>query len=171
MSNFLFLTSKKRKFLLSLFLVLLPAYIAVAEDVLRLHLTDGSTMTFVLSDIPEITITVDSMEVTLATTTVTFAHNDLCYLDYGNDGKGSVGIGGLTTDSEATPNVYFSNERLRVTGLKSGCSVYLYNTSGQIVDTSKADTNGCVDFSLNRISKGVYIFSDGNKINMKFAKH
>lgn len=149
---------------------LLPVCAANAEDVLRLHLTDGQSATFALSDEPRLSMSADSMVVTLSTATFCYAHCDVRYLDYEYDHDEAVGIDAAVAD-EAEVRVRISNGSLRVSGLAAGGALQLFGMGGQLVRSLRTGNDGAVEVSLDGLPQGTYILSDGGKVNVKFQKH
>lgn len=58
---------------------------------------------------------------------------------------------------------------VRVYGVPKGTDVKLYNASGQLLSTVKADGTSAVHFSLSNKPSGVYIVSFGDE-SLKFMK-
>lgn len=159
-----------RKLLPLLLFGLLSVGTAVAEDVLRLHLTDGQTVTFALSDEPQLSMSADSMSVTLSAITFRYAHQDVRYLDYDYDRDNAVGIGAATAD-EAGVQAQFANGSLRVSGLSAGSLLRLFGMGGQLVRSLRAGSDGTAEVSLEGLPRGTYLLGDGRKVNVKFQKH
>ena len=157
-----------KKFILSIVgLFFIGAATVMAQNVLVIHLTNGSEERLTLLDEePIITFKEEKILISKRTSPleVELSMAAVNYFNYeGNSG---------TTRIEETVNpggVNFTGDQLSINGLPAGSDVYIYGVGGQLFMETKADDEGNAVIDLTSLNTGVYIVK-ANNISTKITK-
>lgn len=66
--------------------------------------------------------------------------------------------------------MHISNNGISLAGLLVGTKVTMLNVNGMLVNSSVADTNGCISIDLSHLGSGVYIIKVENNKSYKLLK-
>lgn len=146
-----------RKFLFLLLLVI-GAHHASAEgyNCLRVSLSDGSTVTIVMSDDLKVSFTDENLVAAGRFADVQIAKNDIDTFEHIYDASSSISdatVGG-TTMSRQGNSLNFSN-------LPSNTTLHVFDTAGREVMTENA--GGDFELSLDGLTPGIYIVVVNNQ--------
>lgn len=154
-----------KKFILSIVsLFLLGAATALASNVLVIHLTDGTTYSYILIDEePVISFQGEQIVVTASSRTLQFNMQAVTYFNYETTDATDI-------DEGISPNgMQMNGDRLVFNGLPAGCPIYIYGVGGQLYLKMEADADGNAIVDLSSLNTGVYIVK-ANEISTKITK-
>lgn len=147
-----------KNFILFLLCCLVAPLAAHADDnTLVLHFTDGTEMRYILNDdTPVMTFEGDSIVVTTQTvgTTGRYDLTDVDYFKY--EVYDANAIVNVNTGADGN-GLSVKGNRVDISGLPAGSSVFIYDTVGKLYSSLKADAQGRCSLSLDNLARGVYI--------------
>lgn len=157
-----------KKFILSIVgLFLFGAATVMAQNVLVIHLKDGSDRRYILLDEePVITFTSDKIVITSErnSTELGLAMADVSYFNY-DGGNGTTRI----EETVVPGGMNLTGDQLALSGLPAGSDIYIYGVGGQLFMETKADDEGNAVIDLTSLNTGVYIVK-ANNISTKITK-
>ena len=139
----------------------------LADDVattLTVHITDGSQVTFLLSERPKVSFSDGCLIITSSEANSTYFLSDVSKFTFGEIETNS-GIGHVQNDETS---LSLEGGAIVVTGLKEGSTAKVYTIGGITIHSEKVD-GGTWTYSLSSLSSGVYIISINGK-TFKIAK-
>lgn len=156
-----------KKFILSIVgLFLFGAATVMAQNVLVIHLTNGSEERLVLLD-EEPVITFSGEKILISknssSTELELSMAAVNYFNY--EGNGATRIEGTITPD----GMSFTGDHISFSGLPAGSDVFIYGVGGQLFKATKADEEGNAFIDLTSMSTGVYIVK-ANNISTKITK-
>lgn len=153
----------KRKLLLAMFIGAF-ATMAKAEDrVLKVLQTDGQVTTISLNDEPRTTYADGNLVITTSQTTITYPLEKVRRYTYESLATG------ISTKPSLKTEMSQNGEALTFTGLKSGETIMLYNTAGQILRRINSEKEGATTVSVADLPAGVYVVKL-NDVTYKITK-
>jgi hypothetical protein len=154
-----------KKFILSIVsLFLLGTATAIASNVLVIHLTDGTSYSYILlEEKPVINFQGDRILVTTSTTEHSFYMEAVTYFNYVT--QDATGI----EEEISQEGMQMNGDRIVFNGLPAGCPIYIYGVGGQLYLKMTADADGSAVVDLTSLNKGVYIVK-ANEISTKITK-
>lgn len=152
-----------KKFILIL-IAFSAAFISAKADsqALNLQMKDGTVHSFLLSEMPVITMENNQLIVTSSNTTAVY---DLYSVSMYAYGEPSSGINQTTIESKFTrlgDNIIFN-------GIDNAEKVRIYSVNGTIINANKEASGNNVIVSLSEIPAGIYIVK-ANNITVKITK-
>lgn len=127
---------------------------------------DGTAVEYALSDNPRVSFSGDNVVVTTTSTEATYyAMAKKFTVKYGKSGS-VTSIDGISTDGNAVSQ---DGSTIRLSGLPAGSGVYLYDVSGKVHKSLKADADGRCELSLADVARGVYIVK-AYRVSAKITK-
>ncbi|MBQ6693431.1 MAG: T9SS type A sorting domain-containing protein [Bacteroidaceae bacterium] len=146
-----------------LFFSVLPC---VAEDknTLVIHLTDGTSVSFLLAERPRVTFAGDSLRIVSSVAEAALLRSEVRRFEFVADAASSV-VDVPTASGECV----ISKNLLSVSGLNAGATVRLYSLDGRLVCTVCASAEGIATLSTDGLSAGVYVINF-NSTTLKFLK-
>jgi len=157
-----------KKFILSIVgLFLFGAATVMAQNVLVIHLTNGSEERLILLDEePVITFSGDKIMISKksSSTELELSMAAVNYFNY-EGGSGTTSIEGTTTPD----GMIFTGDHISFSGLPAGSDVFIYGVGGQLFMSTKADDEGNAYIDLTSLNTGVYIVK-ANNITTKITK-
>jgi hypothetical protein len=143
--------------------MLASAGVAMAQNVLTVHLGNNEAVEFALSDEPNVTATGDSVVIKSRSVEVAYAMADIAYLDYSNSTTG------LNTTKSGESDIQRIGNTLIMHGQNAGEAVNVYTIDGKLVNSVKVDAQGKAVVSLETLAAGVYVVKANGK-STKIAK-
>ena len=119
---------------------------------------DGTKSSFLLSAVPKITHTADSLKVE-GDANASFPLSDVDFFKFTESDLTSV----PTLKGDELRVVYLDNQHVRVEGLAAGSQLSLCSVSGAVLSQKQASADGFAEFSLPQ-AKGVYILKTDKQI-------
>ena len=153
---------------LLLLLLLGMALPVLADDVattLTVHITDGSQVTFLLSERPKVSFSDGCLLITSSEADATYPLSDVLMFTFEETESEATGLSLLPADETS---LALEGGAIVVTGLKEGSTAKVYTIGGIMVNSEKVD-GGTWTYSLSSLSSGVYIISINGK-TFKIAK-
>ncbi|MBR7167121.1 MAG: T9SS type A sorting domain-containing protein [Bacteroidaceae bacterium] len=147
--------------LMSLFV--LPC-VAADKNTLVVHLTDGTSVGFLLAERPRVTFAGDSLRIVSSVAEAAVLRSEVRRFEFVADAASSV-FDVPTVSSECV----ISENQLSVSGLSSGATVRLYSLDGHLLRTAGASDAGVASLSTDGLSAGVYVINF-NSTTLKFLK-
>lgn len=139
-----------KKLVFSLLMLIFSVVSANAEStVLNLEMKDGTTHSFLLSDMPTITMADDKLTVTTKSATVSYALYDVKQYKFGVP----TGISPVTKDKQYS----LSGEELIFNDVKSVNGIAAFSVGGERVNVDAVVQNGKAVISLSALPSGIYI--------------
>lgn len=138
------------------------AYVTVNADnvtTLVLELNDGTSNSFIFSEMPIITMPEDNVKVISNSFSIEVIRNDVKRF-YFTDKE--TAINSPEAENSIMVNCMDKNN-IYISGLKNGQNVNIYTIGGILAGTSKASLNGDAIVTLNGRQNDVYIIKCGNK--------
>lgn len=136
-----------------------------AAEYLEVSFRDGTTVSFDLNDRPVVSLGESLMTIKSGTVEV----------EYKSDTVRTFAIREGSGVSEAVRQgeirlIYRERDRVSVTGLDCGVTVFLYSTNGRMEASAVADEAGDISFNLESYPKGAYIISTNNGQSFKIIR-
>jgi hypothetical protein len=151
-----------KKLVFSLLMLIFSVVSANAEStVLNLEMKDGTTHSFLLSDMPTITMADDKLTVTTKSATVSYALYDVKQYKFGVP----TGISPVTKDKQYS----LSGEELIFNDVKSVNGIAAFSVGGERVNVDAVVQNGKAVISLSALPSGIYIIKV-NGITVKIQR-
>ncbi|MBQ6693590.1 MAG: T9SS type A sorting domain-containing protein [Bacteroidaceae bacterium] len=147
--------------LMSLFV--LPC-VAADKNTLVVHLTDGTSVGFLLAERPRVTFAGDSLRIVSSVAEAVLLRSEVRRFEFVADAASSV-VDVPTASGECV----ISENQLSVSGLSSGATVRLYSLDGRLLRTVCASDAGVAYLSTDGLSTGVYVINF-NSTTLKFLK-
>lgn len=133
---------------------------AEEENILTLVFGDGTRLSYVLADRPKVTFDDTRLYVNASAVADDY---DLSTVHKFLFGKGEPTSIAAVSAGESRLT-YVDGEHARLSGLKSGSKVSLFDASGSCLGVVRADAEGTADVSLAGCKSGVYVVSvDGGR--------
>lgn len=133
---------------------------AEEQNILTLVFGDGTRLSYVLADRPKVTFDDSHLYVNAAAVADDY---DLSAVRKFLFGKGEPTSIAAVSAGESRLT-YVDGEHARLSGLKSGSNVSLFDASGACLGVVRADTEGCAEVSLAGRKSGVYVVAvDGGR--------
>lgn len=126
---------------------------------LVMELNDGTLNSFIFSEMPIITMPENDVAVKSESITVEVVRNDVKKFFFS---ELETAIRSPKINNDIVFNCQDKNN-IRVSGLKDGQIVYVYNIYGVMIDSSNASSTGEVTVSLNSDKSGTYILKCGDR--------
>ena len=147
--------------LMSLFVLL-----CVAEDknTLVVHLTDGTSVGFLLAERPRVTFAGDSLRIVSSVAEAVVLRSEVRRFEFVADAASSV-VDVPTASGECV----ITENLLSVSGLDAGEAVRLYSLDGRLLRTAGASAAGVAYLSTDGLSAGVYVINF-KSTTLKFLK-
>ncbi len=144
-----------RKTVTYLFLLglLFPVSLWAENNALLVWTKSGEKVSYLLSDRPVVSYSGDDLLLTTTEVSVAYPLGDLHKFTF--DESSTTGIGDAIED--VSSSMEYRDNTLFFTSLNSGSMVWIYSTSGHLMDSGKADANGALTFSVSTYEKGMYI--------------
>lgn len=133
-----------------------------AEQVtsLVLELADGTRSTFLFSETPVITIPDDNVNISCATSNISYNRQNIKKMYFEQT---ETAIKNIKIDESNVTFCFQDREHIKVSGLASGESVCVYNLSGLLLSSHKASSSGNATIPLTENKERMYIIKCGNK--------
>ena len=141
---------KRLIFLSGILLLSLPL---LAQNTLTIHQKDGQQFSFGFSEKPVITYTENEMVLTTTRTTVKYPLSSIAKLTFPDTGTGVEETAADTDEAKISLDSY----TVRISGAKSGQTVFVTDASGKTLSTYETDQDGSVTFSIADLPQGIYI--------------
>lgn len=135
-----------------LFLSVITLHIS-AQNTLTIHQSDGSQICFGFSEKPVIKYTETDM---ILTTTCVVVEYPLSSISKFTFTEKETSVSSIINDT-AIPAVILNDNIVCISGAKSSQLVSLIGIDGRVISTHKTDVNGLLYFSIEPLSKGIYI--------------
>lgn len=147
-------------------LLFFSALPCVAEDknTLVVHLTDGTSVGFLLAERPRVTFAGDSLRIVSSVAEAVILRSEVRRFEFVADAASSV-VDVPTASGECV----ISENQLYVSGLDAGEAVRLYSLDGRLLRTAGASDAGVAYLSTDGLSAGVYVINF-NSTTLKFLK-
>ncbi len=128
---------------------------AADEDVpcLKITETDGTIVTFALSEPPVITYANDIMTVSGVALTINVPLSEVVDLEFEN--TVANGIAKTVLGDGSAADASFIGGKAYISGLAAGAQVYVYTVDGQLVSSISASQEGSVCVDLGGLKSGV----------------
>jgi len=140
---------------------------ATAVDEFVCTLKSGATVTWQLSEQPEVEMVQGQFAITAAKTTVFYNAEDVLRFAIN---KSETAIKGIDSEESASATILQASAgRLVISGCKAGEELAVYSIDGRQVLTGKSDSTGTLTLSTDALPTGVYIMKS-QSVNLKFAK-
>ena len=146
-----------------LFFSALPC-VAENKNTLVVHLTDGTSVSFLLAERPSVTFAGDSLRIVSSVAEAALLRCEVCRFEFVADAASSV-VDVPTASGECV----ISENLLSVSGLNAGATVRLYSLDGRLLRTAGASAAGVASLSTDGLSAGVYVINF-NSTTLKFLK-
>lgn len=146
-------------------LVMLSPLATEAANYLTVTDTNGSKVSFALTQKPTVSFTASSLRLVAGDQTIDYPLTQYRSFTL-TDSNETTGIGTVRT-AEGTP-VFTLGETLQASGLEPNSTVAVYSIGGQQVRQAKAGADGAVSIPLNGL-KGVMVVKTSTK-SFKFIK-
>ena len=127
------------------------AYVTIQKN-------DGTKSSFLLSAVPKITHTADSLKVE-GDANASFLLSDVDFFNFTESDLTSV----PTLKGDELRVVYLDNQHVRIEGFASDTPLLLCSVSGAVLSQKNASAGGFAEFSLPQ-TKGVYILKTAKQI-------
>ena len=142
-----------RKLLLSV-LTLLCCIIAKAEDKsLIITFSDNTTQTFVLSTLPQITMSNNKMTISAGTTTAEYDLYKIKTFTF----SGTTGIGNIENNSA----IKAEGDRIIIEG--TNANVRIFSVDGKSATLKTTNTSNSTVIDISSLKRGVYIIKANDK--------
>ena len=139
--------------------------VASGSSALTIHVTDGSKVTFLLSERPAVTFSDGYLLITSDDADASYPLSDVIKFTFGDIDDEDTGIDSLPVD-ETTFG--YDGGAIVVTGLNSGSTAKVYTIGGMMVH-SESISDGSWTYSLSSLSSGIYIININGK-SFKISK-
>ena len=153
----------KRKLLLAMLIGAFATMAKADNRVLKVLQTDGQVTTINLNDEPRTTYADGNLVITTSKTTITYPLEKVRRYTYET----------LTTGISMKPSLKTemsqNGETLTFRGLKSGETIMLYNTAGQVLRRINSEKGGETTVSVANMPAGVYLVKV-NDVTYKITK-
>lgn len=146
-------------------LVMLSPLATEAANYLTVTDTNGSKVSFALTQKPTVSFTASSLRLVAGDQTIDYPLTQYRSFTL-TDSNETTGIGTVRT-ADGTP-VFTLGETLQASGLEPNSTVAVYSIGGQVVRQARANASGLVTMPLNGL-KGMLVVKAGNK-SFKFIR-
>ena len=134
------------------------------KNTLIVHLTDGTSVSFLLAERPRVTFAGDSLRIVSSVAEAALLRSEVRRFEFVADAASSV-VDVPTASGECV----ISKNLLSVSGLNAGATVRLYSLDGRLLRTAGASEAGVAYLSTDGLSAGVYVINF-NSTTLKFLK-
>ena len=147
-------------------LLFFSALPCVAEDksTLVVHLTDDTSVGFLLAERPRVTFAGDSLRIVSSVAEAALLRSEVRRFEFVADAASSV-VDVPTASGECV----ITENQLSISGLNAGATVRLYSLDGRLLRTAGASDAGVANLSTDGLSAGVYVINF-NSTTLKFLK-
>ena len=153
-----------RKVVLLLFFTLLSGLIYAQEELaLCLAMRDGSSVSFLLKEKPQVTFVADSLKIVSSASQTKVKRSDVLDIRFKMEVPNSI------EDVCENGTVEIGSEFIRVENMRPDGVVNVYSVDGRVVVSGKADGNGSAVIGLHSIPSGIYLLNY-NDITIKFIR-
>ncbi len=136
---------------------------AKAGNTLVLHLTDGKTVSVILTSEPVITFSGTQMLISSTDYDSSYEISNIDYYDY------NIGTTAIIATIKNRPSIQFKGDRLYVGNVPAKSKVGIFSIDDLVNITSTADDSGVATISLSNCKRGIYILKIEG-VTIKFIK-
>lgn len=141
----------------------LLAHAQNSDDVLTVHLTNGTHVTYILDDKPKVSFSEGLLNVNSQSVSDT---HDMTVVERFTFGK-STGLDALKSDDKV---ISFHGDDLTLKGFATGSKVVVSDLQGRIITSVKVDANGNATVPTFDWTKGIYVVSTSDGKTLKIIK-
>ncbi len=124
-----------------------------AQNTLIIHQNDGSQICFGFLEKPVIKYTETDMILTTTSVVVEYPLSSISKFTFTEK---ETSVSSISTDA-VIPTIILNDNIVCISGAKSNQLVSLISIDGRVISTHKTDANGLLYFSIEPLSKGIYI--------------
>lgn len=150
------LFKRKIPFLFCLTGISLPGWAVEEVSTLEVWTKKGEKITYYLKDNPVASYSGEELVLKANEVTVCYPLSELHKFTLGTEATSVEDV--ETVDGK----IQLEGESLNLSGFRTGETVAIFNINGQRISASRIDADGCTDFSLQNLTKGIYVIRIGS---------